>query len=86
MQRTLLLAFVCLGCLGLTGPLLAQESIPMPKPDQEAVRAAETAMQGAATAGLNEIVTHNEALLKLYRSNKPYHDSAPSPPRAPVKN
>lgn len=53
---------------------------------EEAVRAAETAMQGAATAGLNEIVTHNEALLKLYRSNKPYHDSAPSPPRAPVKN
>lgn len=41
MQRTLLLAFICLGCLGFTGSVLAQESIPMPKPDQEAVRAAE---------------------------------------------
>ena len=41
MQRPLLLALICLGCLGLTGLLLAQESIPMPKPDQEAVRAAE---------------------------------------------
>ena len=41
MKSTLLLAFLCLSYLGLTCPLVAQETVPMPKPDQQAVPAAE---------------------------------------------
>ena len=53
---------------------------------EDAVRTAETAMQTATAVGLKEIAARNEALLKLYRDGKPYHDPLPAPPRQPAKN
>lgn len=41
MKRTLLLTIFCLGWLGAAFVATAQETVPMPKPEQEAVPAAE---------------------------------------------
>lgn len=41
MKRTLLLTIFCLGWLGAASLATAQETVPMPKPEQEAVPAAE---------------------------------------------
>jgi hypothetical protein len=41
MKRALLLTFLCLSYLGFAGSLGAQEIVPMPKPEQQAVPAVE---------------------------------------------